>query len=80
MRYIIYGAGAIGGVIGARLYRAGKEVMLIVRGPHLNAIREQGLTLETPDYAETLKIPAASAPAAPNAGKRGGTASGLGPA
>ncbi len=63
MRYIIFGAGAIGGVIGARLHRAGKEVLLIARGRHLEAIRERGLRLETPDGTETFKIPVVSSPA-----------------
>ncbi|MBN1663033.1 MAG: ketopantoate reductase family protein [Deltaproteobacteria bacterium] len=63
MRYIIYGAGAIGGVIGARLFRAGKEVILIARGPHLEAIHEHGLKLETPEWTETFRIPAVSGPA-----------------
>lgn len=63
MRYIIFGAGAIGGVIGARLYRAGKNVVLIARGRHLEAIREHGLRLETPDWTETFKIQAVSTPA-----------------
>jgi 2-dehydropantoate 2-reductase len=62
MRYIIYGAGAIGGVIGGRLHLAGREVVLIARGRHLEAIRESGLTLETPEGNATLKIPAVSAP------------------
>ncbi len=60
MRYIIFGAGAIGGVIGARLHRAGKDVVLIARGRHLEAIREHGLRLETPEWTETYKIKAVS--------------------
>jgi 2-dehydropantoate 2-reductase len=63
MRYIIFGSGAIGGVIGARLHLAGKEVVLIARGRHLEVIHERGLRLETPVGTETLKIPAVSAPA-----------------
>lgn len=63
MRYIIYGAGAIGGVIGARLHRAGKDVVLIARGRHLEAIQLHGLRLETPEWIETFKIPAVSSPA-----------------
>ncbi|MGD9894365.1 MAG: 2-dehydropantoate 2-reductase N-terminal domain-containing protein, partial [Dehalococcoidia bacterium] len=43
MRYIIYGAGAIGGSIGARLFEAGNDVVLICRGAHLDAIRRDGL-------------------------------------
>jgi len=63
MRYIIFGAGAIGGGIGTRLHRAGKDVVLIARGRHLEAIREHGLRLETPEWTETFKIQAVSTPA-----------------
>ena len=45
-RVAIYGAGAIGGYIGALLHRAGADVTLIARGPHLTAIRERGLRLD----------------------------------
>ncbi|MFZ0387219.1 MAG: 2-dehydropantoate 2-reductase N-terminal domain-containing protein [Solirubrobacteraceae bacterium] len=48
MRYVIYGAGAIGGVIGARRHQAGHQVALIARGAHLEAIRHDGLLLTTP--------------------------------
>ena len=63
MTYVIYGAGAIGGVVGARLHQAGHEVALIARGPHLEAIQRDGLTLTTPAEQVTLQIPAASDPA-----------------
>jgi 2-dehydropantoate 2-reductase len=43
MKFAILGAGAIGGFLGARLTRAGEDVTLIARGPHLKAMREQGL-------------------------------------
>ena len=62
MRYIIYGAGAIGGVVGGRLFQAGHDVVLIARGPHLAAIRERGLTLETPAETATLRVPAVGHP------------------
>jgi len=62
MRYIIYGAGAIGGVIGGRLFQAGHDVILIARGPHLEAIRERGLTLEMPAGTTTLPIKAVGHP------------------
>ena len=39
----ILGAGAIGGFLGARLIRAGVDVVLIARGPHLQAMKESGL-------------------------------------
>jgi 2-dehydropantoate 2-reductase len=58
MRYIIYGAGAIGGVIGAKLHQQGYPVSLIARGPHLQAIQARGLVLETPEESVTLDIPA----------------------
>lgn len=45
MKICIYGAGAIGGWVGALLARAGAEVTLIARGPHLAAMREKGLKL-----------------------------------
>jgi len=43
MKLVILGAGAIGGFLGARLTRAGEDVTLIARGPHLQAMREHGL-------------------------------------
>ena len=46
-RIAIYGAGAIGGYLGALLQRAGVEVTLIARGPHLEAMRERGLRVRT---------------------------------
>ena len=45
MRICIFGAGAIGGYMGAKLAGAGAEVGLVARGPHLKAMRENGLTL-----------------------------------
>jgi 2-dehydropantoate 2-reductase len=62
MRYIVYGAGAIGGTIGARLFGSGHEVVLIARGAHLEAMRQRGLTLETPVESGTLKIPVVGHP------------------
>ncbi len=62
MRFIIYGAGAVGGVIGARLFQAGHDVVLIARGAHLEAIREQGLELQSPKETVRLPIPAVGSP------------------
>ena len=45
MRICIYGAGAIGGYLGVQLALAGQDVTLIARGPHLQAMRENGLKL-----------------------------------
>jgi 2-dehydropantoate 2-reductase len=58
MKYVVYGAGAVGGVIGANLHRAGVEVTLVARGEHLAALRSRGLRLDTPDGSERLRIPA----------------------
>lgn len=49
MRIVIAGAGAIGGYIGARLAKAGADVVLFARGPHLLAMRERGLRVMSPD-------------------------------
>ncbi len=45
MKVCIYGAGAIGGYVGAELALAGSDVTLIARGPHLAAMKAKGLTL-----------------------------------
>ena len=45
MKICVVGAGAIGGFMGARLAKAGNQVSLIARGPHLAAIKENGLKL-----------------------------------
>jgi len=59
MRFVIFGAGAIGGLVGARLHQSGQEVLLIARGAHHDAIARDGLTLVTPTERETLKLPVA---------------------
>ena len=43
MQFLIAGAGAIGGYLGARLAQAGADVTLFARGPHLKAMQERGL-------------------------------------
>ena len=43
MRICIYGAGAIGGYMGARLSQSGADVTLVARGPHLQAMKQNGL-------------------------------------
>jgi 2-dehydropantoate 2-reductase len=62
MRFIVYGAGAIGGVIGGRLFEHGHDVVLIARGNHYNAITENGLVLESASGTVTLKIPVVDHP------------------
>jgi 2-dehydropantoate 2-reductase len=63
MRYIIYGAGAIGGTIGACLHEAGREVVLIARGAHGQAIMAKGLRFGSPNGGwRVLQIPVVSQP------------------
>lgn len=63
MRFVIYGAGAIGGVVGGRLFQAGHDITLVARGDHLLALRHAGLTLRSPDGTVTLRVPAVGSPA-----------------
>ena len=42
MHWLVYGAGAVGGVLGARMHDAGLDVTLVARGVHLAAIRSRG--------------------------------------
>jgi 2-dehydropantoate 2-reductase len=59
MRYVVYGAGAVGGVIGGQLHRAGLPVSLVARGDHLAAIRANGgLVLDAGDGRHLVDAPA----------------------
>ena len=49
MKIAVMGAGAMGGYVGARLAEAGAEVAFIARGPHLAAIRQDGLMVTSPE-------------------------------
>ncbi len=62
MRVIIYGAGGIGGVIGAQLFKADQEVVLIARGPHLEKVQKDGLHYETPNGTDILPLTAVGHP------------------
>ena len=64
MRICIYGAGAIGGLLGARLAAAGYTVTLIARGAQLAALRERGLTLRSGEETVTVRPQATDDPAA----------------
>jgi 2-dehydropantoate 2-reductase len=68
VRFVIYGAGAVGGVLGARLHQSGHDVMLIARGAHHDAIERDGLRFHTPSERATLRIPVAPDPAAAGIG------------
>ena len=62
MRYIIIGAGAIGGGIGGRLHESGQDVVLVARGAHLAALRATGLRFSTPEGTRTLAVRAVGGP------------------
>ncbi|MFI9759995.1 ketopantoate reductase family protein [Streptomyces sp. NPDC051963] len=64
MRYIIIGAGAVGGVIGGRLAGSGHEVVLVARGAHHAALRDGGLRLRVPDGEFTHRLPTVDGPEA----------------
>ncbi|MCE8421309.1 oxidoreductase, partial [Rhodovulum sulfidophilum] len=62
MRICIFGAGAIGGYMGAKLAAAGADVSLVARGPHLAAMQARGLTLIEEGGTRTVPVRAASDP------------------
>ena len=63
MRFLVVGAGAVGGVIGGRLFQAGYDVTAVARGAHLAALRERGLRLESPSGSATFDLPVVATPA-----------------
>ena len=62
MRFVVYGAGAVGGVIGGRLHQAGFDVALIARGRHLDILRRDGLTLVGYEGVSQLPVTAVGHP------------------
>jgi len=63
MRFVVFGAGGVGGVVGGRLSQHGHDVTLVARGEHLTAIQADGLRLESPDDSVTLDVPAVASAA-----------------
>jgi 2-dehydropantoate 2-reductase len=64
MRFVVYGAGGVGGVVGGRLAQHGHDVALIARGKHYDAILAGGLVVESPGSTVTLDLPVVSHPGA----------------
>lgn len=64
MKVCIFGAGAIGGYMGVKLAKAGADVSLVARGPHLAAMQEKGLTLIEEGEKTTVPVTASDDPAA----------------
>jgi 2-dehydropantoate 2-reductase len=62
MRYVVVGAGAVGGAIGTALLRAGCSVTLVARGGHLEALRADGLTVATPSGTTRHQVDVAGGP------------------
>ena len=58
MRIAIVGVGAIGGLLAARLAKAGEEVSVVARGAHLAAIRAEGLKLIDAEGEYTARVAA----------------------
>ncbi|MCI0346797.1 MAG: 2-dehydropantoate 2-reductase [Chloroflexi bacterium] len=63
MKVAVFGAGAVGGYLGSRLAAARADVHFIARGAHLAALRENGMTLITPDGVTTYAVWATDDPA-----------------
>ncbi len=61
-RFVIYGAGGIGSIIGGHLAMQGSNVVLIGRPEHMGAIRQHGLKLITPSGTHTVPLTTATAP------------------
>lgn len=59
----VFGAGAIGGLLAAKLEAAGTPVSVVARGPHLAAMRERGLVLDSAGERVTTRPRAVSDPA-----------------
>ena len=57
MRFVILGAGAVGGTIGGRLAEAGYDVLLLARGEHAEVMRRDGLRLATPQRVIHVDVP-----------------------
>lgn len=62
MRFMVVGAGGLGGYLGFKLAEAGADVALVARGRHLEALRAHGLTLRSGEEDRILRIPAHEAP------------------
>jgi 2-dehydropantoate 2-reductase len=61
-RFVVFGAGAVGGVIAACLRETGFDVTAIARGEHLTAMRRDGLTVRRADGTSTVRLPVVEGP------------------
>ncbi|HXW34366.1 MAG TPA: 2-dehydropantoate 2-reductase, partial [Acidimicrobiales bacterium] len=63
MRFVVFGAGAVGGVIGGRLAENGHDVVLVARGENYEAIARQGLVVESQKGEVTIDAAVVDDPA-----------------
>lgn len=63
MKICVFGAGAIGGYLAVRLANSGQDVSVVARGPHLAAMRENGLKLRIDGGEEVARVTATDTPA-----------------
>jgi 2-dehydropantoate 2-reductase len=62
VRFVLIGPGAVGGVVGGRMFQSGHDVALVARGAHREAIATHGLRVEWPEGSVTLPIPVVGTP------------------
>ena len=62
MRFVVVGAGAVGGVVGGRLAQHGHDVVLVARGAHRAAIQADGLLLRSPEEEVRVRVPVVEHP------------------
>jgi 2-dehydropantoate 2-reductase len=63
VRYLIVGAGAVGGTLAARLHEAGRDAVLVARGANLEVLSRRGLELRTPEGVSLRRVPVVASPA-----------------
>jgi len=63
VKLCVFGAGAVGGYLAGFLARGGADVSVVARGAHLAAIRADGLRVETPEDALSVRVAASDDPA-----------------
>lgn len=59
-RYVVIGAGAVGGALAAQLVPAGHDVLLVARGEHGRVIADRGLTVRRPTGVEVVPVAVAA--------------------
>src|SRR5438105_11457161 len=62
MRFVVFGAGAIGSGLGGHLHRTGHDVVVLGRPAHVDRIRQRGLQLVTADETYSVPLTAVASP------------------